>query len=210
MSEQILKHALGIIGTALYVARAIPSTVQVIRTRRVDEGGVIGLDLLTVSGIWWVIYALEINNYPALISSAAGLLPAVLTLGILWRAGRLHGRGLWILVAGVALIPIAIADSRTAAVTAAALGALIAVPEAVSLMRNPERADEDVSFAMWLLVAVNAAVWLAYGIMVEHPVLGLAGLVQLPTALIICWRARRPRYERTVIQRVSPSGQLPD
>ena len=204
MSEELLKHALGAAGTALYVARAIPSTVQVIRTRRVDEGGVVGLDLLTVSGIWWVIYALEIDNYPTLISSAAGLLPAAATLMILWRAGRLHGRGLWLLVAGIALIPIAIADSRAAAVTAAVLGALIAVPEAVSLMRDPYRAHEDVSFAMWLLVAVNAVVWLVYGIMVEHPVLGIAGLVQLPTALVICWRARRP----PVIQRESPFAPL--
>jgi uncharacterized protein with PQ loop repeat len=207
VSEEFLQHALGAIGTALYVARAIPSTVQVIRTRRVDAGGVVGLDLLTVSGIWWVIYAVEIDNYPTLISSLAGLLPAAATLLILRRAGELHGRSVRLLVAGMALIPIAIADSRLAAVTAAVLGALIAVPEAVSLVRDPERADEDISFTMWLLVAVNAVVWLAYGIMVEHPVLGLAGLVQLPTALVICWRARRPAG---VIQRGSPSAQLPD
>lgn len=166
--------------------------MQVIRTRKVDEGGVVGLDLLTVSGIWWVIYALEIDNYPVLISSAAGLLPALVTLLILWHTDRLHGRGMRLLVAGIALVPIAIADSRLASATAAVLGALIAVPEAVSLIRDPKRADEDVSFTMWLLVAVNAVVWLAYGFMVEHPVLGLAGLVQLPTALVICWRARRP------------------
>ncbi len=83
---------------------------------------------------------------------------------------------------------------------------MIAVPEAISLMRDPERADEDVSLTMWLLVAVNAVVWLAYGVMIEHPVLGLAGLVQLPTALIICWRACRPAFT----QPVSPSAQHPD
>jgi uncharacterized protein with PQ loop repeat len=207
VSEEFLQHALGVIGTALYVARAIPSTVQVIRTRRVDEGGVFGLDLLTVSGVWWVIYALEIDNYPTLIASLGALLPAVATLLILWRAGRLHRRGAAILVAGVALIPIAILSSWLAVAVAATLGAVVAVPEAVSLMRDPERADEDVSVTMWLLVAVNAVVWLAYGIMIEHPVLGLAGLVQLPSALVILWRAYRPPQ---VIQRVSPSAQHPD
>jgi uncharacterized protein with PQ loop repeat len=206
LSEEFLKHALAVVGTALYVARAIPSTVQVIRTRKVDAGGVVGLDLLTVSGIWWVIYALEIDNYPTLISSVAGLLPAVVTLLILWRAGELHGRGLVLLLAGVALIPIALASSRLAAVIAALLGALIAVPEAFSLLRNPERAGEDISFTMWLLVGVNAVVWLVYGIMIEHPILGAAGLIQLPCAILICWRlARRP----PVIQRVSPSAPPP-
>jgi uncharacterized protein with PQ loop repeat len=210
LSEELAQHALGVVGTALYIARAIPSTAQVIRTRHVDQGGVVGLDLLTISGIWWVVYALEIDNYPVLISSAAGLLPALATLVILWHAGRLHGRGLRLLIAGVALIPIAIADQRLAAVTAAVLGALIAVPEAISLARDPERADEDIDLLMWVLVAVNAVVWLAYGIMVEHPVLGLAGLIQLPTALLVCWRALRARPPRRFIQRGSPSAQLPD
>ena len=191
MSEEFVKHALAVIGTALYVARAIPSTVQVIRTRQVDAGGIVGLDLLTVSGIWWVIYALEIDNYPTLISSLAGLLPAAVTLLILWRAGELHGRGLALLIAGLALIPIALASSRLAAVIAALLGAMIAVPEAISLLRNPDRAHEDVSFTMWALVGMNAVVWLVYGIMIEHPVLGAAGLIQLPCAILICWKLAR-------------------
>ena len=162
-----------------------------IRTRKVDAGGIAGLDLLTVSGIWWVIYALEIDNYPTLISSLAGLLPAALTLLILWHARELHGRGLALLIAGLALIPIALASSRDAAWIAALLGAAIAVPETVSLLRNPERAHEDISFSMWLLVGVNAVVWLIYGVMIGHPILGAAGLIQLPCAILICWKLAR-------------------
>jgi uncharacterized protein with PQ loop repeat len=198
-----------VIGTVLYVARALPATVQVIRTREVDAGGVIGLDLLTVSGIWWVVYALEIDNYPTLISSLAGLLPAALTLLILWRARELHARGIAILLAGLALIPIAVASSRLAAVVAALLNALIAVPEAISLLRDPQRADEDVSFTMWVLVGVNAVVWLVYGILIEHPILGAAGLVQLPCAILICWRIARRGPPAGLTPTGSPSARHP-
>ena len=203
MSEEFLKQALGVVGTALQIGRAVPSTIEVLRTRRVDAGGAMGLDLLTVSGLWWVVYALEIDNYPTLIASAAGLLPAVFALLVLWRAGRLHRRGAMLLVAGVALIPIAIVSEWLAAGIATILGAVIAVPEAISLARDPARADEDVSVTMWLLIGVNAVVWLVYGIMIEHPVVGAAGVVQLPCVIVIFWRlARRP----PVIQRGSPSA----
>lgn len=57
MSDEFAQHALGVIGTALYVARAIPSTARVIRTKRVDQGGVAGLvQLPTALAIVWRAY----------------------------------------------------------------------------------------------------------------------------------------------------------
>lgn len=42
-----------------------------------------------------------------------------------------------------------------------------------------------------LLALALVSSGLVYGILIQHPVLGAAGLIQLPSAAIICWQELR-------------------
>lgn len=192
LSEEVLKHSLSVIGTALQIFRAVPASWQVIRTRQADPGDGMAISLLLVSGIWWTVYAIEIDNLPTLISSVVGLAPVIATLGILRQSGHLRRSSVLVLGIGLALVPIAIASQEAAAVVAAATGAAIGVPAAIEVLRRPESVH-DVSLATWVLVTVNATVWIVYGILIQHPVLGVAGLVQFPCCILIIDRSLRAR-----------------
>lgn len=192
LSEEVLKHSLSVIGTALQIFRAVPASWQVIRTRQADAGDGMAVSLLMISGIWWTVYAIEIGNLPTLISSIVGLAPVIATLGILHQSGHLRRSSVLLLGVGLALVPLAIASQETAAVVAAATGAAIGVPAAIEVLRRPESIHE-VSIATWALVSVNATVWIVYGILIEHPVLGVAGLVQFPCCVLIIDRSLRAR-----------------
>jgi uncharacterized protein with PQ loop repeat len=80
-------------------------------------------------------------------------------------------------------------------VTAAVGAAGIAVPQAARLLRNPDASAANASIGMWALVAFNAVVWLVYGVLVGHPLLGAAGLLQLPCSMIVIYRALHERKE---------------
>lgn len=78
---------------------------------------------------------------------------------------------------------------RALGVTAAVGAAGIAVPQAVRLLRDPDASAANASIGTWVLVAFNALVWLGYGVVVGHPLLGAAGVLQLPCAMIVIYRA---------------------
>ncbi|HEV2771743.1 MAG TPA: hypothetical protein VGV57_02760 [Thermoleophilaceae bacterium] len=82
---------------------------------------------------------------------------------------------------------------RALGVTAAVGAAGIAVPQAVRLLRDPDASAANASIGMWALVAFNALVWLVYGVLVGHPLLGAAGLLQLPCSMIVIYRALQER-----------------
>jgi uncharacterized protein with PQ loop repeat len=124
-----------------------------------------------------------------------GLLKNLLGWGGTALYVQLHRRGAILLGAAVVLLPLAAVSPRPVGVTAAVVGAAIAVPETVNVVWEPPRALAGVSFGLWLLVGVNAVVWLIYGILVHHPILGAAGMLQLPCSVIICSRVLRERAE---------------
>lgn len=84
MDDQLLKHALAVTGTVLYVLRAAPATMQIARRRNVDPESAMTLGLLVLTGLWWVAYALEVHNLPSLVSALLGLLAPAYGLLVLW------------------------------------------------------------------------------------------------------------------------------
>jgi len=48
------------------------------------------------------------------------------------------------------------------------------------------------------MVASNGVVWLVYGVLVGHPLLGAAGLLQLPCSMIVIARPLRDRGDAEV------------
>lgn len=75
MDDQLLKHALAITGTVLYVVRPAPATIQIARRRDIDPEAALTFGLLILTGRWWVAYALEVRNVPSLVSALLGLPP---------------------------------------------------------------------------------------------------------------------------------------
>jgi hypothetical protein len=85
MNDELLKHALAVTGTVLYVARAAPATIQIARRREVDPEAATTFGLLLLTGLWWVAYSLEVHNLPSLLSAVLGLLAPAYGLLVLWR-----------------------------------------------------------------------------------------------------------------------------
>ena len=196
MNDELLKHALAVTGTVLYVARAAPATIQIARRREVDPEAATTFGLLLLTGLWWVAYSLEVHNLPSLLSAVLGLLAPAYGLLVLWRV-RGIGRGVaFVLVAGLAVTFLEEElTPRAMGVTAAVGAAGIAVPQAARLLRDRDRSAAGASIGTWALVAFNALVWLVYGVLVGHPLLGAAGLLQLPCSMIVIYYALRGRGE---------------
>ena len=196
MNDELLKHALAVTGTVLYVARAAPATIQIARRREVDPEAATTFGLLLLTGLWWVAYSLEVLNLPSLLSAVLGLLAPAYGLLVLWRV-RGVGRGVaFVLVAGLAVTFLEEElTPRAMGVTAAVGAAGIAVPQAVRLLRDRDPSAPGASIGTWALVAFNALVWLVYGVLVGDPLLGAAGLLQLPCSMIVIYYAVRGRGE---------------
>ncbi len=194
MDNQLLQHGLAVTGTALYVLRAAPATIQIARRRGVDPESAVTFGLLLLTGVWWVAYALEVHNLPSLVSALLGLLAPAYGLLVLWRMRAVNRGVALVLVAGLAVTFLEEElTPRALGVTAAVGAAGIAVPQAVRLLRDPDASAANASIGTWALVAFNALVWLVYGVLVGHPLLGAAGLLQLPCSMIVIYRALQER-----------------
>ncbi len=152
---------------------------------------------LLLTGLWWVAYSLEVHNLPSLLSAVLGLLAPAYGLLVLWRV-RQVGRGVaFVLVAGLVVTFLEEElTPRAMGVTAAVGAAGIAVPQAARLLRDRDRSAAGASIGTWALVAFNALVWLVYGVLVGHPLLGAAGLLQLPCSMIVIYYALRATRSR--------------
>jgi hypothetical protein len=104
MDDQLLKHALAVTGTVLYVVRAVPATIQIARKKQdLDPEAATTLGLLLLTGLWWVAYSLEVHNLPSLVSALLGLPAPAYGLLVLWRV-RAVSRGVaLVVVAGLAV-----------------------------------------------------------------------------------------------------------
>lgn len=187
--HQALIHFLAIFGTCISIVRVVPTALKLRRTGDVEgvSGG--SLAIFVISGVWWVSYSVDLHNIPSLISSAAGLLVSVASLLMLLRMGGLH---LWIAIGTVVAIALSLllhGDTQLMGAMAALSAAAITLPQVITALRAPE-SMHGVSVLSWLLVGVNAAVWLAYGLLIGDPLLGAAGIITIPGSLIITWKAR--------------------
>src|SRR5829696_959664 len=170
MSRQFLVHSLAVIGTVLYVIRALPATVQLARGRGVDPNMARTLGLLVLTGLWWTTYSYEIGNWPTFGSSALSLVAPAYALALLWRQREVQRGVALVIVIGVivSLLEVELRPPRAVGVTAAVGSAALTLPETIRLIRHPTRSAADTSLGTWVLMAVNAAVWLVYAILIRH------------------------------------------
>ena len=74
------------------------------------------------------------------------------------------------------------------------------MPQALRLLRDPDASVAGVSLGTWGLLTANA---LVYGLLIRHPLLGAAGLVQLPASFIVFRRALAERSAGAVLPALS-------
>ena len=197
--------AIAAIATVIYVVMATPSLLRLARSRRLDGVSVASTELLVLSAVWWVAYAVEIDNIPTLISSALGLVAPSVSMVLLWRMGAVSRWAKAALVGGLAPVLLSVFRPNLLASAAAAAGAALAVPQALGLLRHPERSVKGVSVASWALVGCNGALWLSYGLLVGHPLIGAAGIVTVPTsALVVVTLLRRTAEDASSVTRDRP------
>ena len=62
VTTSALTHLLAVVGTALYVLRAAPAAIGLLRSGRPDPSGAPTFGLLFMTGVWWIAYSLEIGR----------------------------------------------------------------------------------------------------------------------------------------------------
>lgn len=187
----LLTDVLAVVGSLLYVVTAVPALITVIRNRQAEAISPVTLDLLLLSGSWWVVYSYDIGNIPSLVSSALALLSPLTMLILKLRARTFPMTSVAIVVLGiVALVVVDERSVRNLGLLAAAFSLFIVMPTAWSVLYR-KRPAPHASPGFWLLQAVTAAVWLTYGILIGHPILGLTGVVVAPLSVLILLRVRQ-------------------
>lgn len=196
--HQILIHFLAIFGTLISILRVVPMAIRLKRTGVAEGVSDSSLAIFVVSGVWWVAYSIDLHNWPSLISSFAGLIVSCVSLYMLAKLGGLHFRVAVATAAMVALTVIFHKDTQLMGAIAALSAAAIAIPQVYTAARHPD-AMHGVSILSWLLIATNAVVWLAYGLLIGDPLLGAAGIITIPGALYISWTARGANAETVAL-----------
>ena len=197
MTTSALTHLLAVVGTALYVLRAAPAAISLVRSGRPDPSGAPTFGLLFLTGVWWTGYSLEIGNWPSFVAATLSLLAPGVALLLLFRLREVRRSLVLLLLTGAAVTLLEEEFApRAVGVTAAVGTAAIALPQAVRLLRDPAASVADVSLGTWVLLTANAFVWLVYGYLIGHPLLGAAGVVQLPASFLVFRRALAERSGR--------------
>ncbi len=191
LERTLIEDVLVWVGTLLYIYRAVPYLVHLRRTGKVEEGSEFTLNLLIVSGVWWIAYSIEIDNVPTLLSTAAGMIAPAYCLWVLQRKGRLPKESALLLVAGIALLPIVLFHPREVAVGATVVGAIVTVPQTITLLRRGHLAG--IGLQTWLVSGANAVIWLIYGVMIGHPMVGAAAVAMIPCSIAVTAGVLRDR-----------------
>ena len=196
--HEFLIHFLAIFGTCISILRVVPMALRLKRTGVVEGVSDASLAIFVVSGVWWVAYSIDLHNVPSLISSFAGLIVSCTSLYMLAKLGGLHLRVAVATAAMVALTVIFHKDTQLMGAIAALSAAAISIPQVYKAARHPD-AMHGVSILSWVLIGTNAAVWLAYGLLIGDPLLGAAGIITIPGALYISWTARGANAESAAV-----------
>ncbi len=196
--HEFLIHFLAIFGTCISILRVVPMALRLKRTGVAEGVSDASLAIFVVSGVWWVAYSIDLHNVPSLISSFAGLIVSCTSLYMLAKLGGLHLRVAVATAAMVALTVIFHKDTQLMGAIAALSAAAISIPQVYKAARHPD-AMHGVSILSWVLIGTNAAVWLAYGLLIGDPLLGAAGIITIPGALYISWTARGANAESAAV-----------
>lgn len=186
-----LEHLLALVGSVLYMCTSIPALIKVVRERDADAVSPGTLDLLVLSGLWWIVYSWQIGNMPSFISSCVAVISPIIIVIIRLRNRNFPGRTLLLLILGLILLGIFRRFNPEDIGSVAALFSLaIVLPTGWSVLVRKQPAP-NASLLFWEMQAVTALVWLVYGLLIGYPILGATGIVVAPMASLIAIRVHR-------------------
>ena len=193
MSGTALDHVLAIVGALLYMSAAIPALVVVLRDRHAESVNPATLDLLILSGYWWIAYSWDIRNWPSLLSTCVAVLSPTILVILKMRTKEFPFRALALIFVGLfALFILNRSSPADVGVVAAVFSLAIIVPTTWRILVRKEPAP-NASVWFWIMQAVTALVWLIYGIVIGHPILGATGLIVAPLACMISLKLHEGR-----------------
>jgi uncharacterized protein with PQ loop repeat len=173
-----------------------PQALRLARTRKLDGVSPWSWTASAILFAVWATFALRTHYWALLLANASCLVASLLILAVgtsagwSWRWTALAGSGILIAVAIAVLSPLLLAIVMTAS------GAVLRLPQLVSLLRSASAAG--VSPATWWLGGLTSGSWLVVSLhRTSTPVVVASGTALTMSALIIgvlYWRRARPRY----------------
>ena len=197
---------LGATSVLLALAYSVPQLLRLVRTGSTAGVSLPAVANSSVSYLAWTAYSCTLSDPWLLASSAVGL-PGTLALTVLvWRRGA-DRSGLWVPVLWAGLLAVAawLDASLGTSATAAALGASVLwllVPTLSTVWRSPDVSGQ--APGTWWVLALEGALFLAYGLVAAVPASTLYGAVTLAGCLAVLARlavvVRRPAVVEVVLE----------
>jgi len=181
---------IAIAATVLGSWMAFPQARHLLRTRRVDGVSPVWIGVSTAINGWWIAYGLAAEVWVLLpVAIISLLLYATMAAAYVAAVGRPAWAGLAAGVVGLGMVPLPflVLGGWTAAGIALGLGyGLQLLPAVVAACRSD--ALGGIAPGTWLTAWGEAALWLAYVVIVPDLALALAGAMGLTMASVILVR----------------------
>jgi uncharacterized protein with PQ loop repeat len=196
---------LGALACTFFLAELLPQPVRLWRHRQAAGTSALGSGMTLVAELGWLGYGLTTGFTAVAVLAAVASIPKAAQLVLTWphrQARDATAIAVWAAAVGVGL-----ATSTVGAFLA--VGLLLGLgPQALAVVRSAD--ISGVSAWRWVLTAVSATAWLAYGAVLGAPALMAVGGLALVCAAGPLWRlgGRNPvRQARPGI--LVPAGGAP-
>lgn len=185
---------LGVVAAVLTALFAWPQAFRAWRATSTEGLSLLGTTITFQSGLLWSSYGVVLPSPYILVANASVAAASLVTL-VACRARLGPARLVAVVVAPVVMTTIFTwAGLVPTGLAGDVVAAGIAVPQAIIALRG--RASlAAVSPASYVLLAVNAVLWIGYGVAIADPLVVAPNCVTLPASLIVL--ARRRAQQRT-------------
>lgn len=185
----LLADIAGTAAAALTAVFAWPQAVRALKTGRAVGLSRASTLLMAGSGALWTAYGLATHSVYIALANASVSLAALATLSV-FRAWLRTPSGLgWLTLALAAPLLLALAGPAATGTAGVVVAGAMTLPQAFLALRRPG-ALGAVSPLSYLLLAVNAACWIVYGLAIADPLVVAPNLVTLPSSLWVLSRLR--------------------
>ncbi|MCU7725935.1 SemiSWEET transporter [Actinoplanes sp. KI2] len=199
----MLTHTLGCLGAALSMTLPWPQVLKACVQRRTSGLSATGSALGAALPIGWITYGwlsgVHLQIVTNVVTGTAGL--AIMVALLATQPSMRSGRTLRLTAAAAALVvaPVLLSGLATAVpgvrpshvasllgLVLAGVSVIAAVPQPLSLLRNPRQELSGLSPARWWMTVGATVSWLLYGLGTGQPAVWASATVGLVSALIVC------------------------
>jgi len=186
-----LAEVFGWAASVLTTLFAWPQAIRALRATSTDGISLASVTLMFQSGLLWTAYGVLVAS-PFIAVANASVVAAALATGVACRSrSSFVAATLMVLVPVLVMLIAAATGSFVTGLLGGLAAAVMTLPQAVVALRGRTRVSlSAVSPTTYLLLATNAACWIAYGIATADPLVVAPNCVTLPAALLILARRR--------------------